>query len=70
MITKEQVDQLGTWARWVDCDGLVRIFGEDLGQHIWDKWHDTRFKGDFLAYWGFMDSETQQKIIDAINRGA
>lgn len=67
MITKEQVDQLGTWARWVDADGLVRIFGEDLGQHLWVKWQE-KHRGNFLAFWGFIDSDCQQKIIDAINR--
>lgn len=67
MITKAQVDQLGKWARWTDRDGFIEAFGESFGCHLWDKFieHDR----DFLAFWNYLDNETAQQVLDAVNKG-
>lgn len=68
MISKEQVDQLGTWARWVDQPAFIKAFGPSLGQHLWDKW-TIKHNRDFLSFWNYLDGETAQLIIDQVNKG-
>lgn len=43
----------------------VRIFGENLGAHIYNKWMDMRH--DDLRWYGALDDECRQKLVDAAN---
>lgn len=69
MISKDQIQALATWARWVDAEAFCMIFGESLGMHIWNKMQQNH-RGRFLEMWGFIDDECQAKFIEAINKGA
>ena len=41
----------------------VEIFGDDLGEHIWDKWD---FHQDYLELWSGLDAHLQEQLIHRI----
>lgn len=47
----------------------IRIFGENLGNHIWDKWSEIiRFGcGDNLYFYAQLDNDCRQKLVDRAN---
>ena len=47
----------------------VRLFGDDLGNHIWKKWHSVVREGcgDHLYWFMNLDDSCKQKLIDRVN---
>ena len=43
----------------------IEIFGDDLGEHIWDKWVNY-FHQDCLELWGGLDAHLQEQLINRI----
>lgn len=43
----------------------IKLFGEDLGKHIFAKWVD--YHRDDLRWYGSLDNECRQKIVDSAN---
>lgn len=41
-----------------------RLFGEDLGDHIWSKYLDQR---DKLKFYADIDDKCRQKLVDRAN---
>lgn len=43
----------------------IKLFGEDLGRHIFSKWVGCR--PDDLRWYGSLDDECRTKIVNAAN---
>ena len=41
-----------------------KIFGKDLGKHIWNKWIN---RSDSLRWYSELDNECKQKLVDRAN---
>lgn len=54
--------------RWCR-DEAVKIYGTNLGNHVWQKWVDVvRFgDGDQLRFYANLDNECRRKLIDRAN---
>lgn len=49
--------------KWSESESK-RLFGESLGNHIWEKW--TR-KFDSLIWYSELDNNCRQKLVDRAN---
>lgn len=49
--------------RWTYAESL-KVFGENLGSHIYDKWTDAK---DSLRFFSSLDRDCRQKILDRAN---
>jgi len=49
--------------RW-SLEEAKKVFGDDLGTHIYGKWQDT---DDTLIWFGWLDKECRRKISDRAN---
>ena len=58
------------WNHW-DYFKAIEIFGETLGQHIWEKWvnicEDYGSIGGVAILWSQLDIECQEKLAEAAN---
>ena len=53
--------------RWSQSEA-VRVFGDNLGLHIWNKWINSREKGIDTLYWySELDSDCRDKIVYRAN---
>lgn len=54
--------------KW-NFDECVNLFGEDLGNHIWEKWHSVVRDGcgDQLFWFMNLDDTCKKKILDRAN---
>lgn len=43
----------------------IRVFGVNLGEHIFNKWLDMRH--DDLRWYASLDDKCRQKLVDAAN---
>ena len=49
--------------RWNEYEA-AKVFGDDLGAHIWSKWLD---RTDSLLWYSELDNECKQKLVDRAN---
>ena len=50
--------------KW-SLDESIRVFGEDLGDHIYCKWLNRQ---DNLQWYGELDNNCKQKLVDVADK--
>lgn len=61
---KEILDKVYDFTLTMDGDTLIEIFGEHLGNHLWDKYYGLQ--RDWMRWYGYLDGGNKQKISDYI----
>ncbi len=64
-ITTVHIDLIASFAHNVNAADFRDIFGERLGNHLWDELQKR--DGDFLRFTQFLDLENLYRLRDAIN---
>jgi hypothetical protein len=63
----KQMDKLAIW-EFNDADGRTfrEIFGEDMGEHLWGKFHHREHS--ILALWGELDLQNRAKLSEYLKK--
>ena len=69
MTSDQNIKDIHEFVKWVDRDEMVKVFGTKDGNHLWTKLQ-VNFKGDFLAFYAYLDSNNADKIVTMINEQA
>ena len=53
--------------KWSQSEA-IRVFGDDLGLHIWNKWLKSRERGvDTLFWYSELDNDCKDKLVFRAN---
>lgn len=60
------MDKLSKWEYWADADEFRKIFGERMGNHLWEKFKESN--NSVTSLYGKLDSENQEILVKHLKK--